>query len=97
MKQRSLPVVEDNSLYIAQIIGGGDIWSSTASLPLKFFGLLYLHKYAALPTKTQFIEQGVKESGYVFLGRRGETNHRLFAIAGGKLIPDALKKGRKEV
>ena len=97
MKQHSLPVVEDNSLTIDQISGGWDIWRSAASLPLKSFCLLYLHKYAALPTNTQFIERGAKESGYVFLGRRGETNRIVFKITRGKTIPDVLKKGRKEI
>ena len=39
----------------------------------------------------------MKESGFVLLGRRGETNRSVLAIARGKIIPDVLKKGHKEI
>ena len=56
-----------------------------------------MHQYSSLPTNTQFTEIGVKESGVVSLGRRGETNRSILSISRGKLIPDALKKGREEI
>ena len=39
----------------------------------------------------------MKESGHVLLGRRMETNQSFFAISRGKIIPDALKKGRFDI
>ena len=57
----------------------------------------YLHQYAALPTNTQFVERGVKESGYVTLGRRCESNRTILAIARGKDLPEALANGHQEL
>ena len=31
------------------------------------------------------------------LGRKGETNRSVFEITRGKIIPNALKKGRKKI
>ena len=90
-------MVKENWETIKCIAEGGDIWHPTASLPLKSFRDLYLRTYSALPTNTQFTERGVKESGYVSLGRRGETNRSVMAISRGKLIPDALKRGREDI
>ena len=56
---------------------------------------IYLTKYSALPTNTQFAERGMKESGYVTLGRRSEKNRSILAVARAKLRPDALVKGRQ--
>ena len=97
MQQRSLPVVIENNRAIRMIADGHNMWAPNACDTLKEFRLLYLHRYAALPTNTQFTERGVKESGYVSLGRRGETNRSVLAISRAKMIPDALKKGRKEI
>ena len=97
MQQRSLPVVKDNYRAISMIADGGNIWASNPCDTLLQFQQLYLHCHAALPTNTQFTERGVKESGYVSLGRRGETNRSIFAMARAQIVPDALRKGRKEV
>ena len=96
MQQRNLPVIRENTAAIALIAKGGDIWDDGACEILLSFRNTYLHKYSALPTNTQFTERGVKESGVVSLGRRGETNRSIFSISRGKLVPDALKKGREE-
>ena len=97
MQQQSLPVVKDNNTAIRMIADGGNIWAANACGKLKQFWLLYLHRYAALPTNTQFTEHGVKESSHVSSRRRGEINHSILAISRGKIIPDALKKGRMEI
>ena len=96
-QQRNLPVVQENTQAIALIAKGGDIWSDDACNILTSFRNIYLYQYSSLPTNTQFTERGVKESGVVSLGRRGETNRSILSISRGKLIPDALKKGREEI
>ena len=97
MQQRNLPVVRANIQAINLIAEGGDIWSDDACEVLSAFRTVYLKEYSALPTNTQFTERGVKESGTTSLGRRGETNRSIFAMSRGKLIPEALKKGRAEI
>jgi len=85
----SRPVVKDNYRAISMIADGGNIWASNPCDTLLQFQQLYLHCYAALPTNTQFTERGVKESGYVSLGRRGETNCSVFAMTRAQIVPDA--------
>ena len=96
MQQRNSPLVKENGTAIALIAEGGAIWNEDACDVLLSFRNIYLMEYSALPTNTQFTERGVKESGVVSLGRRGETNRSIFSISRGKLVPDALKKGREE-
>jgi len=96
-QHRNLPVVQENSRAIALIANGGDIWSDDACDILTSFRNIYLYQYSSLPTNTQFTERGVKESGVVSLGRRSETNRSILSISRGKLIPEALKKGREEI
>ena len=96
MTTRILPVVQENMDAIELIAQGKDIWMER-NPTLYSFRLLYLIRYSALPTNTQFTERGVKESGYVSLGRRGEANRSVLAIARSKLLPDALKRGREEI
>ena len=96
MTTRILPVVKENMDAIELIAQGKDIWMER-NPTLYSFRLLYLIRYSALPTNTQFTERGVKESGYVSLGCRGETNRSVLAIARSKVLPDALKRGREEI
>lgn len=35
---------------------------------------IYILHFSAFPTNTQFIERGVKKSGFISLDRRGKTN-----------------------
>jgi len=39
----------------------------------------------------------VKESGYVTLGRRNESNQSILAISRGTLLPEVLAVGRSEI
>ena len=39
----------------------------------------------------------MKDSSYVSLGKRGETNSGILSISRGKLIPEALKKEQAEI
>jgi len=57
---------------------------------------IYLYQYSVMPSNTQFTERGVKESGFVSLGRINKTNQSILAITRGKTLKEALKKGRKE-
>ena len=57
----------------------------------------YIHRYAALPTNTQFGERGVKESKYASLGRRNEPSRSILAISRGTLLPEALAAGHSEI
>ena len=50
-----------------------------------------------MPSNTQFTERGVKESGYVSLGQRNETNRSILAIACGKTLKETIKKGQEEI
>ena len=50
-----------------------------------------------MSSNTQFTERRVKESGYVSLGQRNETNRSVLAIARGKTLKKALKRGREEI
>lgn len=102
MYTRSLSLFSENSAAIALIAGGANIWNSSLwnqsnKKPLLKFCNLYLHQYSALPTNTQFVERGVKESGYVSLGRRGERQRSILAISRAKLIPDAIATGKEEL
>ena len=70
MQQRNLPIIRENAAAIALIDKGGDIWHADVCEILVSFRNIYLQKYSALPTNTQFTEHGVKESGVVSLGRQ---------------------------
>ena len=96
MNIRALTFVQSNYLAIGLIANGQDIWQST-NATLRKFKTDYLHIYSALPTNTQFTERGVKESGLVSLGRRQESNRSILAMARGRIIPDALQKGREDL
>ena len=37
------------------------------------------------------------ESGYVALGRRGESNQTILAVARGKILPEVLQNSRHEI
>ena len=86
-----------NSIPIALLANGHDIWNVSATNSLSEFKKLYLYNYAALPTNSQFTERGVKESGYVSLGRRSEKNRSALAIARARIIPDAMAVGKELV
>ena len=58
---------------------------------------IYLHQYSANPINSQFTECRVKESGYVSLDRRWEHNRSILAITHGRLIPNAVAKGREGI
>ena len=97
MHVRNLPFCVSNHAAIVIVADGGDIWAPDPSKILKKFLTLYLHQYLSFPTNTQFVERGVKESGYVSLGQRGESQQSVFAISRAKLLPEALRKGREEI
>ena len=95
---RCLPLCQEIAAALSLIANGIDIWTKQINIPcLSTYSLLYLHRYSALPTNTQFGERGVKESGYVSLGRRNEANRSVLAISRGKLLPEALALGREEI
>ena len=93
----SIPIITQNTEAINKIAVGQDMWAKDADPVLLRFRQQYLEQYSALPTNTQFVERGVKESGYVSLGKRCESNRTILAIARGKVLPDALNLGREEL
>ena len=97
MQQRNLPVVRENGEANYLIAAGVDIWSDDVCKVISEFCTTYLNGYSALPTNTKFTKHGVKELGYTFLGRRIEINGGIFSMSRGKIIPEALKKGRTEI
>ena len=94
MKTRGLSINKNNYLITYIISRGVDIWVSNTD---PIYSNIYLLNYTSPPIHTQFTERGVKESGFVSLGRRGETNHSIFAIAWGKYFPEALYIDRSEI
>ena len=81
-----------NTVPIQLIALGGDIWNANACTHLVAFANIYRYNYSALPTNSQFTERGMKESGYVTLGRCAEKNRSALAIARAKIIPIKLIK-----
>ena len=71
MSAQNLPYINDNAAAVDLIMNGTNIWTHNSSPTISTFKYLYLHEYAALPINIQFDERGVKNSGYVVLGRRG--------------------------
>ena len=93
---KNLPFVKNNAAAISLVADGRDMWNGSVPALVEF-RKIYLLRYAALPTNTQFGERGVKESGYVTLGRRNESNRSILAISRGTLLPEALAVGRSEI
>jgi len=93
MDTRWLQCVLHNSDAIRLISSGSNICSSSHGI-LVAYKNEHIHQYSALPTNTQFTERGVKEYGFVSLGRRCEHNRSILAIARGRILPEELLKGR---
>ena len=94
---RRLPFIQRNQAALALIMNGGDMWADHVCATLNDFKTIYLHEFVAPPVNTQFVERGVKESDYVALGRRGESNRTILAITRGKILPEELQKGRDNI
>ena len=50
-----------------------------------------------MQSNAQFIERGVRESGYISLDQRNETNQSILAIARSKTLKEAFKKRREDI
>ena len=96
MKVRQHPLYINSLNAITMIANGANIWNSDVTELIQFREI-YLFQYSGLPTNTQFVEHGVKESGYVTLGRRKELNQSIMVMARGRIISEALLKGRVEI
>ena len=94
---RSLPFIEESWVAIQLVANGYDIWCQNSNRCLIQFRDMYIHHYSAIPINSRFTEHGVKESGYISLGRICEHNRSILAIACGCLIPNALAKRREGV
>ena len=68
MSIRNLQCIKDYPTAISLVAGGSNIWAPNTNIILNDFKERYIFEYAALPINTQFVEIGVKESGYVALG-----------------------------
>ena len=85
-------VIQNHHVALTMIaLNGADIWDASQHQALIRFRNSFLHEFAALPTNTQFVERGVKESGFVSLGSRGETNRSILAIARSCLVSNSLQ------
>ena len=85
-----------NLAPINYVANGCDIWSQNSKRTLSSaFQQLYHIKYSAFPTNSHLAERGVKESGFVTLKKRNQTNRSLFSTARSRLIPDAMKSGEE--
>ena len=89
--------IQDNDVAVRLLPVVCNMWDDDTTAPLYKLKTVFLNEFAAFPTNTQFAERGVKESGYVSLGRRGERNRTIMAIARGKVLPDALQLGQKDL
>lgn len=95
---RQIPFVRENAPTLTNIANGVNIWDEDNTLPcISHFKEIYTQRYSALPTNTQFGERGVKESGYVSLGRRNESSRSVLAISRGKLLPESMAIGKSEI
>lgn len=94
---RMLPFVTENSTGLRLIASGQSLWGQCNDATLVSLRKKFLKRFAAVPTNTQFTERGVKECGYVSLGRRSEKKRSILAMSRGKLLPDALQKGHDEI
>ena len=94
---RNSPIYTNNIIPIRLIASGFDIWDHNATTHLLQFADIYRFNISAFPTNSQFTERGVKESGYVTLGRRTKKNRSALAIARAKIIPDAMAAGKKVI
>ena len=97
MTARTLPSIRDNYVAVTLVALGHDMWSPTIVGPLLQLRQVFLREFSSFPTNTQFVERGVKESGYVSLGRRAENNRTILAIARGKVLPEVLRLGHLEL
>ena len=71
------------------------MWYHNVTTGLLQFADVYRFNFSSLPTKSQFTERGVKESGYVTAGRRTEKNRSTLVMARAKIIPGAMAAGKK--
>ena len=101
MVTRDLLMLKQHGAAIALIARGYNIWSGDVDFgsndSLSLFRRLYLFRFAAFPTNTQFVERAVKEAGFVTLGRRSEATRTQLVIARGQLISQALQSGCREI
>lgn len=85
-------------IYISFLSNGCFLWADAAkSRRHQQLRDIYLHQYSAMSSKTSLIERWVKESGYLSLGQRNDTYRSVLAIAFGKTLEKALKRGREEI
>eukprot|EP00957_Ditylum_brightwellii_P128858 9829737-Ditylum_brightwellii.AAC.1 len=80
MKMRQFQCIADNIDAMQTIAARSDIWDDDAHGDLIKLRQLLLMKYSALPTKMQFVERRVKESGYVTLGRRNKIKRSIMVV-----------------
>ena len=92
----NLPFVKNNSAAISLVADGCDMWNGSVPALVEF-RKNYILCYAVLPTNTQFGERGVKESGYITLGKCNESRRSILAISRGTLLPEALAVGCLEI
>ena len=92
-----LSIVANNPIALKLVASGEDMWADGAPTILANLCNVYLHQYTALPTNTQFVERGVKESRYVLLGQCDEQNRITLAIARATVLPDCLLTGHLDI
>eukprot|EP00957_Ditylum_brightwellii_P081813 6224417-Ditylum_brightwellii.AAC.1 len=97
METQTLQVINNNHVALAFIVHHeSNIWEATQQVLIDFRDI-YLQEFSVLPTNTQFVEHGVKESDFISLGNRNETDRSILAIAHGSLVPNAPQQGRDKI
>ena len=99
-KVLDLPHVKNCRAELLMIKQNIDMWDTKQdNLPLGRFRNKFLRKSGGLGSNAQCTERGVKEAGYVSLGRRGESSRSILALARGETVEEvgiALRKRKRE-
>lgn len=94
---RQLPAIKDYLPMVRMIAHGSDIWSTNVTSYMASYRDLFLENFSSFPTNNHNVERGVRESGFVTLGNRSESNRSIYVVARGGVIPEGLELGKETV
>ena len=91
-------MLETKGLELQFIRQGMNMWDTAHNdSPLGALRDNFVQKSSALPSNSQFTEQGVKESNYCTLGRREEKTRSIQALARGTTVSEANLSAKIEL
>ena len=96
-KVLELQEVKNSRSELLLLANGLDMWDAVQDRgPLGKLRDRFKRKYGGQGSNAQMTERGVKESGYVSLGNRGESTRSIYALARGDTIEEVGVAVRKE-